>query len=135
MGNGLKTTLLVASLTAFIVPVGHVAGGGIGLLAVAILGPIAALLIQMAISRSREYLADSVGARTAGSPWGLAGALEKLAVASRQVPLQASPATANMFIINPLTGGGITAFLSTHPPIERRIERLRKMGYRGTGSW
>ncbi len=99
-------------------------GGGLGLLLVAILAPIAALMLQTAISRSREYLADSTGARLAGSPQGLAGALRKLEHAAKRIPMQASPATAHMFIVNPLSGGGVTSLFSTHPPIEKRIERL-----------
>jgi heat shock protein HtpX len=104
-------------------------GGGslIGTLLLAILAPIAALIIQMAISRSREYLADETGARFAGTPSGLAGALEKLDYTSQRVPLKANPATENMFIIKPFTGGGIMSLFSTHPPIEERIQRLRAM--------
>ncbi|MBN2107675.1 MAG: zinc metalloprotease HtpX [Deltaproteobacteria bacterium] len=104
-------------------------GGGslIGTLILAIVAPIAALLIQMAISRSREYLADESGARFAGTPTGLAGALEKLDYASQRVPLKANPATENMFIVKPFTGGGIMNLFSTHPPIGERIQRLRAM--------
>ncbi len=107
-------------------------GGGIGGLAgsllLAILAPIAALLIQMAVSRSREFLADATGARICGRPQALASALAKLHNASQQVPLQdAAPATAHMFIVNPLTGGGLMTLFSTHPPMEERIARLRAM--------
>ncbi len=102
-------------------------GGGLGLLLVAILAPIAALMLQMAISRSREYLADSSGARLAGSPRGLAGALKKLDYAAKRIPMQASPATAHMFIVNPLSGGGMSSLFSTHPSIDKRIERLLAM--------
>ncbi|MFQ6111179.1 MAG: zinc metalloprotease HtpX [Nitrospinota bacterium] len=102
-------------------------GGGLGLLLVAILAPIAALLLQMAISRSREYLADATGARLAGSARGLAGALRKLDYAAKRIPMEASPATAHMFIVNPLSGGGMNSLFSTHPPIEKRIERLLTM--------
>ena len=104
-------------------------GGGslIGTIILAIVAPIAALIIQMAISRSREYLADETGARFAGTPSGLAGALEKLDYASQRVPLKANPATENMFIVKPFTGGGIMNLFSTHPPIEERIQRLRAM--------
>ena len=102
-------------------------GGGIfGTLVLAIIAPIAALIIQMAISRSREYLADETGAKFAGTPSGLAGALEKLEDASQRVALEANPATAHMFIIKPFTGGGIMNLFSTHPPIEERIKRLRE---------
>jgi heat shock protein HtpX len=102
-------------------------GGLIGTLLLAILAPIAAMIIQMAISRSREYQADATGARFAGSPSGLAGALEKLDYASQRTPLQANPATENMLIVKPFTGGGIMNLFSTHPPIEERIRRLREM--------
>jgi heat shock protein HtpX len=104
-------------------------GGGslIGTIILAIVAPIAALIIQMAISRSREYLADETGARFAGTSSGLAGALEKLEVASQRIPLQANPATENMFIVKPFTGGGIMNLFSTHPPIQERVRRLRQM--------
>jgi heat shock protein HtpX len=110
--------------------------GGLGILGVilmAIIAPIAALLIQMAISRSREYLADETGAKLAGTPMGLANALEKLALYSRKVPLDANPATAHMFIVNPLSGTSIANLFSTHPPIEERIARLRGMKLEQTG--
>ena len=81
----------------------------------------------MAISRSREYLADETGARFAGTPSGLAGALEKLESASQRIPLNANPATENMFIVKPFTGGGIMNLFSTHPPIEERVRRLREL--------
>ncbi len=102
-------------------------GGLIGTLLLVIVAPIAATIIQMAISRSREYLADETGARFAGTPSGLAGALEKLESASQRVALEATPATAHMFIIKPFTGGGIMNLFSTHPPIEERVRRLRAM--------
>lgn len=92
-----------------------------------IVGPIAALLIQMAISRSREYSADQGGARIAGSPYFLANALKKLHIASQRIPLEANPATAHMFIVNPLSGRGLLTLFSTHPPIEERIARLEAM--------
>lgn len=92
-----------------------------------IVGPIAAMLIQMAISRSREYSADEGGARIAGNPRLLAGALKKLNLASQQIPMDANPATSHMFIVNPLTGGGLMKLFSTHPPIEERIARLQSM--------
>jgi len=107
--------------------------GGLGILGIiimAIIAPIAALIIQMAISRSREYLADETGAKLAGTPLGLASALEKLALYSRKVPLNANPATAHMFIVNPLSGSSIANLFSTHPPIEERIARLRGMKFR-----
>ena len=86
-----------------------------------------AILAQMAISRSREYEADATGARLAGRASGLEHALQKLDMASRQVPMEATPATAHLFIVNPLTSGGIASLFSTHPPIEERIARLRAM--------
>ena len=102
-------------------------GGMLGLLAMAILAPIAATLIQLAISRAREYFADSTGAAIAGAPSGLARALEKLHYASQRLPMDANPATAHLFIVNPLTGGTLVNLFSTHPPIEERIRRLRRM--------
>ncbi|MDZ7269024.1 MAG: zinc metalloprotease HtpX [candidate division KSB1 bacterium] len=93
-----------------------------------IVAPIAAMLIQMAISRSREYLADEEGARIAGNPRYLSGALRKLHVAAQQIPLAATPATAHMFIVSPLSGGGtLLNLFSTHPPMEERIARLENM--------
>jgi len=100
-------------------------GGFIGLIAMAIIAPIAATLIQMAISRSREYLADSTAASITGNTEGLATALEKLGAYSKQIPMQAQPATAHMFITNPLAGSNLMKFFSTHPPIEERVARLR----------
>jgi heat shock protein HtpX len=102
-------------------------GGLIGGLLMIVLAPIAAMLIQMAVSRSREFQADASGAQMAGQPWGLAKALEKLEVASKLAPLNATPATAHLFIVNPLTGGGWTTLFSTHPPIAERVARLRAM--------
>ena len=105
-------------------------GGGsniVGLIVMAILAPIAATLIQMAISRSREYLADAGGAKISGKPYGLASALEKLSQASQAIPMNANPSTAHMFIVNPLTGRSLMNLFSTHPPIEERISRLRSM--------
>jgi heat shock protein HtpX len=97
------------------------------MLFMAILAPIAAMLIQMAISRSREYMADDGGAKVSGKPWALAGALEKLQAASQAIPMNANPSTAHMFIVNPLTGRAFMNLFSTHPPIEERIARLRSM--------
>ena len=102
-------------------------GSPLAALAMAFLAPVAAGLIQMAISRSREYLADATGARLAQNPLHLAGALAKLDAASRQVPLQGSPATENMFIVNPFSGRRAMSLFATHPPIEDRIVRLRAM--------
>jgi heat shock protein HtpX len=106
---------------------GHGAGGMVGGLLLAILAPIAAMLIQLAISRSREYEADATGARIAGTPRGLARALEKMDMAARVAPMQAAPATAHLFIVNPLRGGGLQSLFSTHPPIAERVARLRAM--------
>ena len=91
------------------------------------LAAFAAMLIQLAISRSREYYADEGGARLCGNPLYLARALGKLEMAARRIPLEANPATAHMFIVNPLRGGGIMTLFSTHPPIEERIRRLEEM--------
>ncbi len=99
-------------------------GGAIGVIALAILAPLAAMIIQLAISRSREYLADATAAQVAGSPFGLAKALKKISLASRRVPLAVSPSTAHMFIINPLSGQSLLSLFSTHPPVEERIKRL-----------
>ena len=110
---------------------GEGAGGLIGSLALAIVAPIAALLIQMAVSRSREYLADETGARICGQPLALANALRKLHTASRILPMEeAKPASAHLFIVNPLTGGGLLSLFSTHPPMEERIARLEQMAVR-----
>jgi heat shock protein HtpX len=103
-------------------------GGAIGLIAMSILAPLAAMLIQMAISRSREFIADDSGARLTGNPYALASALEKLQTASQRVPMQeAGTATAHMFIVNPLSGQSLMSLFSTHPPIEERVRRLRSM--------
>jgi len=104
---------------------GH--GGGLVLLVAAIIAPIAAMLIQFAVSRAREYGADESGARLCGKPEALASALTKLAVQSGRIPLAASPATAHLFIVNPLSRQFLAKLFSTHPPIEERIERLRRM--------
>jgi heat shock protein HtpX len=101
--------------------------GIIGVLVMSIIAPIAAMLIQMAISRSREYLADETGAQLAHNPESLARALEKLSLGVQRAPMDASPATAHMFIVNPLTGSSLMNLFSTHPPIEERVARLRAM--------
>ena len=102
-------------------------GSPIAALAMMIVGPIAALVVQMAISRSREYFADEEGARLSGNPRYLANALRKLESAFQKIPMDANPATSHMFIVNPLSGGAILKLFSTHPPIEERIERLEAM--------
>ena len=99
----------------------------IAVLLTVILAPIAAMLIQMAVSRSREYQADASGARLTRNPGGLASALSKLGQATQAVPMDANPATAHLFIVNPLTGRSLANLFSTHPPLEDRIARLRAM--------
>jgi heat shock protein HtpX len=105
-------------------------GGGLALLLV-IVAPIAAMIVQTAISRSREFAADAGGAEMSGKPRALASALQKLEVTAKRIPLHGSPATAHMFIVNPFRGGGITKLFSTHPPTEERVARLLEM--RGIG--
>jgi len=99
-------------------------GGGLGALLMLILAPIAAMLIQLAVSRSREYHADETGAQLTGNPYALASALSKLDAYSKRVPMAASPSTAHLFIIQPLLGVDVGNLFSTHPPIAKRIERL-----------
>jgi heat shock protein HtpX len=106
----------------------HPAAGLLGIL----IAPIAAALIQMAISRSREFLADEAGARLSGNPLALAGALRKIEAWSQDIPMRAgSPATAHLFIINPFTGAGLVRLFSTHPSTQARIERLEAMARQG----
>jgi heat shock protein HtpX len=108
-------------------------GGGniFGLIVMMIVAPLAAILIQMAVSRSREYGADAGGAQITGDPLALASALKKLHLGAQHIPLEANQATANatahMFIVNPLTAGGMAALFSTHPPMEERVRRLEAM--------
>jgi heat shock protein HtpX len=100
----------------------------IAMILLAILAPIAAMLVQMAVSRSREFQADATGAQVAGRSWGLAKALEKLQMANQAMPMaNATPATAHLFIVNPLSGEMLMRLFSTHPPLEERIARLRAM--------
>lgn len=104
--------------------------GLVGLLAFAILAPIAAMLIQLAISRSREYLADEEGAKMAGNPLYLANALRKLAIGVSRVPMNsANPATAHMFIVAPFSGKALLTLFSTHPPLQERIRRLESLDF------
>jgi heat shock protein HtpX len=103
---------------------------GLSLLFMAIMAPLAAGVIQMAISRTREFAADETGARMCGDPMALASALRKLGFASQRLPMDASPQTAHMFIVNPLSAGGIAKLFSTHPPLEERIGRLEAMAGR-----
>lgn len=101
--------------------------GALGALLLAIIAPIAAMIIQMAISRSREYGADETGARIAGNTQGLASALLKLESAAHRIPMQVNPAASHLFIVNPLSGQSVARLFSTHPPIADRVERLKKM--------
>lgn len=127
--------MFLARMIYFFAPVGGSDREGnilqlVALVLLAIFAPLAAIMIQMAISRSREYAADEAGGKIAGNPLSLASALQKLQLASRAMPLPASQNTAHLFIVNPLRGGEFFARLfSTHPPIEERIERLRAMAY------
>ena len=102
----------------------------IALLAMIILAPLAATLIQLAISRSREFSADATGAQIAGSPYGLADALRKIEAVAKRVPLEANPATAHMFIVKPFSGAGLAGLFSSHPPTEDRIRALLGGGIR-----
>jgi len=135
------TSSIAATLAGAIMVIGNmlkwaaIFGGGrssddregtnpLALLAIIILAPIAALLIQAAISRSREYDADAGGAALTGNPYGLVNALRKIEVGSKQIPMDANPATAHLFIIKPFSINGLLGLFSTHPPTEKRIERL-----------
>jgi heat shock protein HtpX len=109
-------------------------GSPLGGIVMMIVAPIAAMMIQMAISRSREYLADEGGAKISGNPLPLANALRKLEQKAEQIPMQVSPATAHIFTVNPLSGGGLMKLFSTHPPIEERIARLEAMVYGGAAT-
>jgi heat shock protein HtpX len=135
---------IAATLAAAIMMIAHIAryaaifGGGrsddregsnpIALLATIILAPLAAMLIQAAISRSREFSADAGGAVIAGGPHGLVNALQKIEAASKVVPMDANPATAHMFIIKPFSGAGLLGLFSTHPPTEQRVRALLQQG-------
>ena len=139
------TMSIVATLAGAITAIGNVArwgaifggygggrdderrSGGLELLFLIIVAPLAALLIQLAISRRREYAADESGAQLTGDPNGLADALEDLEKGNRLRPFDASPTTAPLYIVNHLSGGGFTGLFSTHPPIEQRVARLREM--------
>lgn len=105
---------------------GEERGNPLAMLVAAIVAPLAALLVQMAISRSREYQADATGAALLGGGEGLASALEKLSSASRVLPTEASPAASHVLIVSPLSGAGLRTLFSTHPPIEERVARLRR---------
>jgi heat shock protein HtpX len=135
------TSAVAATIAAAIIMVARMAGyaamfGGMGsrddregtnplaMLLMLVLAPVAAMLIQMAISRSREFAADAGGAQIAGNPYGLADALRKIERVAKQVPLDANPATSHLFIIKPFTGGGLMSLFASHPPTEQRIARL-----------
>ncbi len=105
--------------------------GGIAAIAMLILGPIAAMLIQMAISRTREYAADAVSAKFTGNPQELISALGKLDTWSQRIPMEVNPATAHLYIMKPFTGGSLLKMFSTHPSTADRIARLRAMGRAG----
>ncbi|HTR80683.1 MAG TPA: zinc metalloprotease HtpX [Bacteroidota bacterium] len=108
-------------------------GGGLGDILMLILAPLAAVLIQLAISRSREFAADAGGSQICGKPLSLANALKKLDRESKQIPMtNAQPATSHLFIVNPLRSGGIAKLFATHPPMEERIARLEQIAMRGT---
>lgn len=102
-------------------------GGVLGLLAMSLLAPLAAVIIQMAISRTREFLADATAGRLTKKPYALASALERLQEAAERIPLNANPATSHLFIVNPLSGRSLLRFFSTHPPVEERVKRLRAL--------
>jgi heat shock protein HtpX len=102
-------------------------GGALGMIMMAILAPLAATVIQMAISRSQEYKADAGSAELTHNPEGLASALEKLTMFSKRLPLQATQQTAHLFIVSPLSGKSLLSLFSTHPPIAERVARLRQM--------
>jgi len=104
-------------------------GNGLGLLLMAIVAPLAAMLIQMAISRSREFQADETGAKISHKPLALANALKKLHATNLKLPLNANPSTAHMFIVNPLSGKGLVTLFSTHPPMGERIKRLEELSH------
>ena len=124
----MRLNIMMASRMAYFMPIGRGDDDGdsnpIAALAMLILAPLAAMLIQAAISRSRDFVADRGGADIAGSPQGLASALAKLEAGSKQIPMAANPATAHMFIIKPFSGAGLMGLFSTHPPTAARIQAL-----------
>ena len=140
LGSAIVTLANIFQFTAIFGGHRDEEGGGANPLAallLALLAPLAAGIIQMAISRSREYLADETGARLCGQPLALAGALHKLAVQSGRIPLEAgNPSTGQMFIVTPMYAvGGMSSLFSTHPPIEDRIRRLQQMAAGGRQGW
>jgi heat shock protein HtpX len=110
-------------------------GSPIGGLLFALIAPIAASLVQLAISRSREFVADETAARLTNDPDALASALERLSIAAERLPADVEPATASLYIVNPLTGGGLAGLFSTHPPMEARIARLRALRAGAVTGW
>lgn len=130
----IAAAIMMVSRMAMFIPMGRSDDDGdsnpIAAIAMMILAPIAAMLIQAAISRSREFAADRGGAEIAGSPHGLANALRKLEAGSKRIPLDANPATAHMFIMKPFSAGGLMGLFSTHPPTEARIANLLGSGAR-----
>lgn len=131
---------VAATLAAAVVMLSRVAfwfggdddrGGLIGGLLMLILAPVAAMLIQMAISRAGEYRADRVGAEISGRPGALASALQKLESEARRRPMELNPSAAHLAIVNPLKAGGVTGLFRTHPPTEERVRRLQEMARRG----
>ena len=128
---------MIAMLAQFAMLFGGMRGGGreggspyigiIGLLVVAIVLPLLATVVRLAISRAREFQADSTGARTSGNPEALARALEKLEMGNQVRPMEVNQGVAHLFIVNPLKGGGLSNLMSTHPPLAERIQRLRNM--------
>ena len=138
------TTSIAATIAAAITFLAHIArwamifggvrnsddrrgGGGLSMLLMVFLAPIAALILQMMLSRKRELAADETGARLVGYPNGLISALEKLGAYNQQIPMATSPAASSLYIVKPLTGGGFSSLFSTHPPLEERIAALRQM--------
>jgi heat shock protein HtpX len=143
MNRDVLISTIAATLAGAITYLAHMAqwaafmGGGrrdddegpspIAMIVMAVIAPLAAMLVQLAVSRAREFQADASGARLAGRPWPLAKALEKLDMATRAIPMDANPATAHLFIMNPLRGQSFMRLFSTHPSTEERIARLRAM--------
>ena len=131
IAGAISMLAMMAQFSAMFGGFGNRQRGGqnmVGLLIVAIVMPIAALLVRMAISRAREYQADSTGARTSGNPYALASALEKLHQGSQARPMKVAEGASHLFIVNPLSGASLAGLFSTHPPIQERVRRLRDMG-------
>jgi heat shock protein HtpX len=123
--------MLLARFMFFFGPGGR-RGGALGYVLLLVVAPVAALLIQLAVSRTREYGADRTGSEFTGDPLKLASALRKLQAGTQAYPMErAEPSSAHLFIVNPLSGGGLASLFSTHPPLEQRIERLRRQAQSG----